>query len=96
MTELRAVKDYNLEVLRGNVTGHTMISIMGHNEIQGTTELVVHPADATSDIDQSVIFATPADREIRMRACCGSGQERSQVVSQRFVIARWKSVTIIR
>lgn len=53
-------KDYNLEVLQGNVAGHSMVSIQGHNEAQGTTEVTVHPTGDTSDINQSVIFGTPA------------------------------------
>ncbi len=50
--------DYNLEVLRGNIIGHEMVSISGHNDDATTTRVVVAPTLTTSDIDQSGIHAS--------------------------------------
>ena len=57
-------KDYNLEVLRGNVSGHTMYPIIGHDESLSTTKIVIHPTGVTINIDQSSIDATPATVKI--------------------------------
>ena len=50
--------DYNLEVLRGNVSGHAMVTIAGHNDDATTTSVVVAPSLTTADIDQSGLHAT--------------------------------------
>ena len=55
-----ANRDYNLEVLRGNVPGHSMVNIEGHDESLTTTRTTIHPTATTANIDQSVIAATPA------------------------------------
>ncbi len=52
--------DYTLEVRRGNVPGHTMVPIRGHNGALGTTQVTVAPTLASNDLDQSAIDATPA------------------------------------
>ena len=52
--------DYNLEVLRGNISGHSMVSIFGHDEALTTTRTTVFPTASTANLDQSVISATPA------------------------------------
>ncbi len=52
--------DYNLEVLRGNVGGHAMVSIFGHDEALNNTKTTVAPTVSTTNIDQSAIAATPA------------------------------------
>lgn len=56
--------DYNLEVLRGNVSGHAMVSITGHNDDSTTTRVVVAPTLTTADIDQSGIHASAATVDI--------------------------------
>jgi len=50
--------DYNLEVLRGNVAGHAMVTIAGHNDDSTTSRVVVAPTLTTADIDQSGLHAT--------------------------------------
>ncbi len=57
-------KDYNLEVLRGNVAGHTMVAIEGHDEDLTTTHTTIHPSGTTLNIDQSGIDATPATVDV--------------------------------
>ena len=52
--------DYNMEVLKGNVPGSTMVSILGHDEALTTTRTTVHPTATTLNIEQSGIHATPA------------------------------------
>ena len=56
--------DYNLEVLRGNITGHVMVSIAGHNDDSTTTRVVVAPTLTTADIDQSGIHASAATVDV--------------------------------
>lgn len=51
--------DYNLDVLRGLVPGHSMVSISGHDAMLSTTRTTVHPTGETMNIDQSSIHATP-------------------------------------
>jgi len=51
-------EDHNLEVLQGNVTGHTMVSINGHNDDQTTTRITIAPTITTTEIDQSGLHAT--------------------------------------
>jgi hypothetical protein len=53
-------KDYNLEVLKGNVVGSTMVSIIGHDETLTTTRTTLHPNGTTDNIDQTGIHTTPA------------------------------------
>lgn len=52
-------QDYNLEVLMGNVPGHSMIIVAGHDEAATTSKAVVSSAlGATGgDINQSAIHA---------------------------------------
>lgn len=52
--------EYNLDVLRGKVPGHTMIAINGHDQALDNTRTTIAPSLTTSNIDQSAIFATPA------------------------------------
>jgi len=52
-------KDYNLQVLRGLVAGHTMVQMAGHNSTHSTTKVTVTPNVTTKEIDQSAIMATP-------------------------------------
>jgi len=52
--------DYTLEVRRGNVPGHSMVGIRGHNEALGTTRVTVAPTLVSNDLDQSAIDTTPA------------------------------------
>lgn len=54
------LQDYNLEVLRGNVPGHVMVSISGHDETLTTTRTTITPTITTANITQSAIAATPA------------------------------------
>ncbi len=53
-------KTNNLEVLMGNVAGHSMVNITGHDDALTTTQTTLHPTGSTSNIDQSAIHATPA------------------------------------
>lgn len=57
-----ANRDYNLEVLRGNVSGHTMVVIEGHDDVLDTTKTTLSPTLTTANINQSAIDkdATPA------------------------------------
>lgn len=52
--------DYNIEVRIGNIAGRAMVNISGHDEDLGTTRTTVAPTLDTTDLDQSVIDATPA------------------------------------
>ena len=52
------VGDYNLNVLRGLVTGHAMVSIVGHDSAIGTTRVTIAPSLAAGNIDQSSLAAT--------------------------------------
>ncbi len=45
--------DYNLEVLRGNIIGHEMVSINCEIETLTTTRITIYPTGTTTDIDQS-------------------------------------------
>jgi len=56
--------DYNLEVLRGNVSGHAMVMIAGHNDDSTTTRVTVAPSLTTADIDQSGLHATAATVDV--------------------------------
>jgi hypothetical protein len=59
--------DYNLEVLRGNIPGHTMVNIRGHDEtVTSGGPSGLSPGFGTNDyvFDQSAIFATPAVVEV--------------------------------
>lgn len=53
-------RDYNLEVLRGNVAGHSMVIINGHNGDSTTTNTTISPTLTTANIDQSGLQTTPA------------------------------------
>lgn len=50
--------DFNLEVLRGNVSGHAMVSIFGHDEDLDSTKTTVAPSLSTTNIDQSALAGT--------------------------------------
>ena len=52
--------DRNLEIRKGKVTGHAMVSILGHNDAQTTTRVTISPSMTTATIDQSSLDATPA------------------------------------
>lgn len=67
------VKDYNLEVIEGNVEGHSMVSINGHNDTATTTRVTVSPQLTTADIDQSVIHATPATVKVASTSDADNG-----------------------
>ena len=57
------MKDYNLEVLRGNITGHSMVSIRGHdNTVPNGGPYGLSPGfgGGTYQFDQAAIDATPA------------------------------------
>ena len=55
-------KDYNLEVLKGNVPGSAVVIIIGHDDANPTTRTTYSPGlgAATGDINQSTIHVTPA------------------------------------
>lgn len=53
-------RDYNVEVRAGNVPGHAMVSIVGHDGAISTTRVTVSPNLITNNIDQSAITTTPA------------------------------------
>jgi hypothetical protein len=57
-------KDYNLEVLRGNVAGSTMVSITGRDTALTTSRITVAPTSTTANIDQSGIHTTPATVDV--------------------------------
>ena len=59
-----ANRDYNLEVLLGNVPGHAMGSIRGHDSVLDTTRVTLAPTTTTVDINQSTIHATPATVDV--------------------------------
>jgi len=59
-----ANRDYNLEVLRGNISGHAMVGIAGHNDDATTTRVTVAPSLTTADIDQSALHATAATVDV--------------------------------
>lgn len=50
--------DFNLEVLRGNVVGHSMVSILGHNDALDSTKTTIGPTLSTTNIDQSALSGT--------------------------------------
>ncbi len=56
--------DYNLEVLRGNIIGHEMVSINGHTSTLSTTDVTISPGLITTDIDQSGLHAVAATVDI--------------------------------
>ena len=55
-----ANRDYNVELLLGNIAGRAAVSINGHNDDQTTTRITVAPTLTTADIDQSGIHASAA------------------------------------
>jgi len=57
-------EDYNLQVLMGNVVGHTMVSINGEIETLTTTRVTIAPTLTTTDIDQSGLHATAATVDV--------------------------------
>ena len=57
-------KDYNLEVLRGNVAGHSMVSINCEIETLTTTRITISPNLTTELIDQSGLHATSATVDV--------------------------------
>jgi len=57
-SKVTAQLDYNLEVLRGNVKGHAMVSINGEIETLTTTRVTIAPTLTTTDINQSGLHAT--------------------------------------
>ena len=60
LTESTRLAEHNLDVLIGNVSGHIMVSIIGHDDDLTTTRTTLAPTLTTSNIDQSGISATPA------------------------------------
>lgn len=56
--------DHSIEVRLGNVPGHTMVAIEGHDEDLTTTRTTVHPSGSTANIDQSGIDGTPATIDV--------------------------------
>ena len=53
-----SVKNWDLEVRRGNITGMTKVVINGHNDVMTSTRITIHPSGTTTDIDQSGIHRT--------------------------------------
>jgi len=51
-------RDYNLEVLRGNISGHSMVSVSGEIETLTTTRITISPALTTTDINQSGLHSS--------------------------------------
>ncbi len=58
------IRDYNLEVLRGNIAGHSMVSISCEIETLTTTRITLSPNLATELIDQSGLHATSATVDV--------------------------------
>ena len=56
--------DYNLDVLRGLIAGHSMVLIEGHDEALTTTRTTVTPTATTTNIDQSGLDTTPATVDV--------------------------------
>ncbi len=56
--------DYNLDVLRGLVSGHAMVEIIGHDDSLSTTRVTLAPTLVTADIDQSGIHAVAATVDV--------------------------------
>jgi len=64
MSYVRTPNDYNLEVLRGNVTGRTMVSINCEIETLTTTRITLSPNLTTELINQSGLHATSATVDV--------------------------------
>jgi len=56
--------NYNLDVLRGKITGHSMVSIVCEIETLTTTRIVLSPTLTTTNIDQSGLHATAATVDV--------------------------------
>jgi hypothetical protein len=52
------VKDWHVEVRRGNIAGFAKVAIFGHDEVLDTTHTVISPGASTTLIDQSGIHRT--------------------------------------
>jgi len=57
-------KDYNLEVLRGNITGHSMVTISCEIETLTTTRITISPNLTTELITQSALHTTSATVDV--------------------------------
>lgn len=57
-------RDYNLEVLKGNIVSSVMVSINAHNDSATTTRVVVTPDVTTENIDQSGLHSVAATVDI--------------------------------
>ena len=56
--------DYNLEVLQGNIPGHSMVAIIGFNDDAINTRVTISPEITLTDIDQSGLHATPTTVQV--------------------------------
>lgn len=57
-------KDYRLQVLRGKVSGHSMVPIEGHDDELANTQTTIAPTLASGNIDQSGLTTTPATVDV--------------------------------
>ena len=53
-----AVKNWDIEVRRGNITGMTKVAIFGHDDVLSTTRETIHPTGVTDLIKQDGIHRT--------------------------------------
>ena len=51
-------RDYNLDMIHGDIINHQEVSITGHNDVSTTTRVTVSPSLTTADIDQSGLHST--------------------------------------
>ena len=56
--------DWDIEVRKGNVPKHSVVSIIGHAETVGTQKITITPELSTGDIDQSDLTTTAATVDV--------------------------------
>lgn len=94
-------REFLLEVRKGNVDGHSMVSIRGFDRNLTTTKLVIHPEGGTTNINQSSIdrqSGTPSVVKVAstsandtnagtgMRTCTLSGLDANGVAQSEVIV----------